>query len=110
MSEKRKISEPNLPGIQQCPRCGANILLGDSVCNQCGYNIQTTSQRLKSQPPIIVAGFLFGLGIFIALAATGMQNPWQFIAFLLGMGFIISGGVYYAADLLILNADDKRKE
>jgi hypothetical protein len=59
---------------------------------------------------MVVAGTLFVLGIAVAVAATGMDNPWQFIALVIGFGLIAAGGLYYAADMLIWSADDRRRK
>lgn len=110
MADQRKASEPIVPEIRKCPRCGHNVLIGDTICSRCRYNLSTPTQRLKQQPPMVVAVAGFGIGILIALASFGMDRPWQFFALITGFGFIIGGGLYYAYDLLILNADDRRKK
>ena len=110
MTKKRKVSEPELPQIRKCPRCGQDVLLGDVICSRCGYDVQTTRDKLKSQPANVVAFASFALGVLIALASTGMDNPWQFLTLIVAFGFIAGGGLYYAADLLIINADDRRNK
>lgn len=107
--QKRKVSEPILPEIEQCPNCGHTVLLGDTRCSNCNYDLQSTRQKLREQPAIVVSVFLFGFGVMAALAATGTDGVLQLALFVVGMGFIVSGGLYYAFDLLVLNADDKRQ-
>lgn len=106
----RKVSEPVLPEIEKCPRCGHHVLIGDTQCEKCRYDLQTTKDRLRDQPPMVVTVGLFVVGVLLAAASTGMENPWQFFVLVLGFGCIVAGGLYYAADLLLFNADDKRKK
>lgn len=119
MSEpKRKVSEPQLPDIQKCPRCGANILLGDTRCNRCGYNLQNGWDVIREQSPTLISLLLFGAGIFFtapilvtaltegSLEATPLIER---VMGVLGFGLVVAGGLYYAADLFILSANDKRK-
>lgn len=107
---KRKVSDPVLPDIETCPRCGANILIGDERCSACGYDVMTTSDRLKKQPPIVISTAFFVIGVLLALAAlTGMDGWFRALFLLLAGGLVVSGGLYYAYDLLILNSDDQRK-
>jgi hypothetical protein len=119
MSEpKRKVSDPKLPDIPQCPRCGANILLGDTRCSKCGYNVQTSYQALREQSPTLVAFFLFGLGmlfvapVLLTALTDGTLEEAGLVEQVLGVfGFllVVAGGLYYAADLFILSANNKRK-
>jgi ribosomal protein L32 len=111
MAEKRRTAvDPVIPEINTCPRCGEYILLGDVVCSNCGYGVQSTTDRLRSQPAIVVTVGAFVIGTMIAAAATGMDNPWKFVALLIGFGFIVGGSLYYAADLLVLNKHNRRRK
>jgi predicted nucleic acid-binding Zn ribbon protein len=111
MAEKRNTSvDPIVPEILSCPRCGQPILLGDVVCSRCGYFVQTAKDRLRSQPPVVVSVAAFVIGALIAAAAIGMDNPWQFITLVVGFGIIVSGGLYYAADLLFLDKHNRRRK
>lgn len=110
MSQKPKFSEPIIPEPRACPRCGHSVLLGEIACGHCGYNMQSPNERLKGQPAHVVSIILFGMGIFVSLAATGLSGLAQLLVFVFGMGFIISGGLYYAYDLLFLNSDDRRRK
>jgi hypothetical protein len=112
MTKKRLESEPLLPDIESCPRCGKPVLLGDNVCQNCGYRLQKQSdwrKWLRDQPANVIGGTLFFVGVLVALASTGMENPLQFITLLLGSGLVVAGGLFYAASLLVAG-DDRRKE
>ena len=108
MENKRQASKPVVPEIQTCPRCGNPILIGDDICNVCGYNMQSLETRFRSQPPNVVAITSFVIGILIAVASTGMDNPLQALTLLAAFGFIVGGGLYYAAHL-IFTSDERRK-
>ena len=111
MADKRKTSvDPIVPDIEYCPRCGQPILLGDVVCSRCGYDVQSAKDRLRSQPPVVVAVAAFVIGALVAAASIEMENPWQFITLVVGFGIIISGGLYYAADLLFLDKHNRRRK
>ena len=108
--KKQSTTEVVVPEIKECPRCGEVILLGDVVCSNCGYGVQTASDRLRSQPAIVVTVAAFAIGMMIAAAATTMENPWQFITLVIGFAFVVGGGLYYAADLLYLNQHNRRRK
>lgn len=109
MDNKRQASKPVIPDIETCPRCGNPILLGDTICNVCGYNIQSLKSRFREQPPNVVAVASFVVGVLVALAATGMGDPWRFITLFIAFGIIVGGGLYYAAHLLLLDDDRRQK-
>jgi hypothetical protein len=109
MSKTRKVSEPELPEIPLCPRCNNPILIGDTSCTRCGYRVrQPLRQQLRQQPASVVSTTLFILGLLVAMAAIGMAEPARYFVLAFGTAFIIAGGLYYAFDLLVLNASDRR--
>jgi len=111
MTDKRRTAvDPVIPEIQTCPRCGEPVLLGDTICSNCGYGVQTASDRLRSQPAIVITIGAFVIGTMIAIAGISMDNPWKFVALLIGFGFIVGGSLYYAADLLVLNKHNRRRK
>ncbi len=108
---KRSISQPEVPDVAACPRCGYRVLIGDEFCNRCGYDLRSTRTKFKTQPANVVVIVAFVFGMFLTLAAlTGMSGLLQLIFFVLGLGAIVGGGLYYAFDLLWLNADDRREK
>src|SRR5882724_4644193 len=34
-----------------CPRCGADALIGQQFCRDCGFNLEKVSELLAEQPP-----------------------------------------------------------
>ncbi|MFP4323815.1 MAG: zinc-ribbon domain-containing protein [Anaerolineales bacterium] len=111
MTQKRPVSKPEIPDAAQCPRCGYRVLIGDEFCDRCGYDLRSTRARLKTQPANVIVIGAFLLGIILTFAAlTGMENLLQLVFILIGLGLIVGGGLYYAFDLLVLNADDRRKK
>lgn len=112
MAKKRLESDPLLPDIKNCPRCGKPILLGDARCKNCGFRVRENTDWMtwfKRQPPNVVAITAFVIGIMIAATSWGMDNPWRFFTLILGSGLVISGGLYYGANILF-TGDDRRKE
>jgi hypothetical protein len=109
MEGKRKASEPTIPEPRPCPRCGTKVLLGDPVCPRCGYDMQTASERLKGQPAIVVTGVLFAMGLFVAAAGLSFEGTARGFILAFAAVLVIIGGAYYAADLLIISANDRRK-
>jgi|GEM_PF-6678160 len=109
MTNQNKSSEPVVPEIESCPYCGHHVLIGDVTCSNCGRNLQSSTERLMSIPANVVSFTLFAIGVMVSMAAfTGMDGLGQFIALIVGFGFIAGGGLYYAADLLYFNATDQR--
>lgn len=110
MSQKQKVSEPKLPDIRTCPRCGEKILIGDVRCPNCNLNVQTSMDQIKDQPAIVMTILLFVLGVMIALAGITIENDLlSLLLLLLGGGLVVSGSLYYAADLFILSGNDRRE-
>ncbi len=112
MTKKRLESDPLMPKIESCRRCGKPILLGDARCKNCGYPVRQNTDFMtwfKQQPPNVISLALFVIGILIAASALGMDDTPQFIALVLGTGLIVGGGLFYGANLL-LTGDDRRKE
>ncbi|KAB2906268.1 MAG: hypothetical protein KJ064_24705 [Anaerolineae bacterium] len=112
MTKKRLESEPLLPDIKKCPRCGTPVLLGDTLCKNCGYRMRENVDWItwfKRQPANVVAITLFVIGILIAASSWGMENPWRFLTLIIGSGLVIGGGLYYGANILFAS-DDRRKE
>lgn len=112
MAKKRLESDPLMPEIEKCPRCGSPILLGDAICKNCGYRIRRSTDLMtwfKQQPPNVISTALFVIGLLVAVSAYGTENPLQFIMLVIGTGLIISGGLFYGANLLV-SGNDRRKE
>lgn len=111
MENKPKVSEPIVPEPRRCPRCGTIVLLGDPSCPNCKYNMETFSQRLKAQPPMVVTILLIALGMMVSAVGLSLEDN-LIRGLVLGGGalLVISGGMYYAFDLFVINADDRRKK
>lgn len=109
MTEKRNVTDPYVPKPGQCPRCGHTVFLGDVTCDNCGYNLETLEQAFKSQPPNIVAGGGFVIGVVLGLAALGMDGVAQIIVLVIAFGCVVGGGLFYAAHLF-LTSDNRRKK
>jgi ribosomal protein S27AE len=119
MSEPRKASEAIIPEIQKCPRCGTNLLIGDMRCSKCGYNTQNVLDGLREQSPMMISsllfvfGFLFTAPMLVVLINTGgivESSVAERILAFMGAALIVAGGLYYAADLFILSADQRRRK
>jgi len=110
MTESKEPLKPNVPQIKKCPRCGANILLGDQKCTNCGYSVVTMSDTLRATSPMFIAVVCFALGALMMLASTGMDGILQFLFLGGGFGVVIGGGVYMATNLLFTDPKRRRKK
>lgn len=104
-----KATEVNIE-IEKCSNCGHDILIGDTRCSNCGRDVQSTSQRFRQQPAIVISLIFFVAGIFIMIAAISMSGVAQIGAFVIGIGLILSGSLYYALDLLYFSDTNKKRE
>lgn len=109
MAKRRLEAEPTPPEIRTCPRCGNNILLGDTLCSRCGYNTQSSTDWLRQQPPNVIAFVGFAIGVLVMIAALGMSDTLQMVMVLIGFGFIVGGGMFYALHLFFFDDSQERK-
>ncbi|NDJ85907.1 MAG: zinc ribbon domain-containing protein [Chloroflexi bacterium] len=91
---RRETPAPNVPKIEKCPRCGANVLIGDKRCSNCGYNLMTLEDSVRSLNPLIVGLVTTIIGAAFALAAIGQGDRAQLIFLLIGSAFFIGGGAF----------------
>ena len=99
MSDSKDTSNTGLE-IQTCSNCGNPVLIGDDFCSLCGQGVLSVEDRLKQQPPNVVAMAGLGIGVLIGLAGLGMSSPLNIVAFVIALGAISGGGLYYAGHLL----------
>ncbi|NJL93603.1 MAG: hypothetical protein HC915_07665 [Anaerolineae bacterium] len=111
MSQPRQQPPPvPIPKIEKCPRCGQPILLGDLVCSNCGYRVNIPlEQRLKRQPPNVVAIVGIVVGLFLGLGAITTSGVLQAVLVLAALACFLAGGLFYAAHLLYLGDPRRRK-
>lgn len=110
MTEQKQPPRPNVPEIRKCPRCGANVLLGDKRCSHCGHNLTTVGDTLRATSPGFIALVGLILGAMLMLAATGMDGLLQLGFLVAGFGVVIGGGVYMAVNLLFTDPNRRRKK
>lgn len=102
----KQSSPPNVPEIEQCPRCGNNILIGDKRCSRCGYDLMSIEDKLRAQNPNFVALVSFVIGVALALAATGVDGFMQGAFLIVGTLIIVGGWGFLVASYIF--TDDKR--
>lgn len=110
MTEPKEPLKPNVPDIKKCPRCGANILIGDAKCSNCGYSVTNISDTLRATSPTFIAVVCLFIGATMMLASTGMDGLMQFIFLAGGFSIVIGGGVYMAVNLLVTDPKRRRKK
>ncbi|MBI5929567.1 MAG: hypothetical protein HY862_09680 [Chloroflexi bacterium] len=110
MTESKTPLKPNIPDIKKCPRCGANILLGDTKCSNCGYAAINVSDTLRATSPTFIAVVCLFLGAALMLASTGMDDLMQFLFLGGGFAIVIGGGVYMALNILVSDPKRRRKK
>lgn len=110
MASPRKPSPPpNTPKIEQCPRCGNNILIGDTRCSRCGQNFTSLEDSLRSVSPMFVAMVCLIVGGAFVLAAMGMQDLKQLIFVGLGSAIMIGGGVFMGLSYVVDDGRNNRR-
>ncbi len=110
MTESKEPLKPNVPAIEKCPRCGSNILLGDTKCPKCGYSVTSAADTLRATSPTFIAVVCLFIGAALMLASTGMDDLMQFIFLAGGFVIVIGGGVYMALNVLVTDPKRRRKK
>jgi hypothetical protein len=108
-SPKKSSPAPNVPEIEKCPRCGADVLIGDRRCSNCGYDLTTVDDWLRSLNPTLVAFVGLVVGIAFVLAATGMDGILQIFFVLLGSAIVLGGGVFMGLSIILADRRRLRK-
>lgn len=107
--QKKKSPPPNVPEIERCPRCGHHVLIGDTRCQNCGQNLVTVEDTIRTVNPMFVAVLGLAVGGMIALAAIGLEGTGQLLMLLLGSAIIMGGGVFYALRTIYDSSKRRRK-
>jgi DNA-directed RNA polymerase subunit RPC12/RpoP len=93
MTNKRPVSEIEIPDVKHCPNCGHHILIGDLECPNCGYDVASVEDRLRRIDPIPVAIVLGVFGAVITVSGLTMDEGLeQILVILVGGGLFLSGG------------------
>ena len=107
MTVHKPESEIDIPEVKRCPNCGEPIFLGELECSNCGEDVASLEQRIRSLNPTLVAGTGLLLGLMLTIAGLGEDGILGLILIVLGGSSMIGGGLFWGA-MLFLN-DPRRK-
>jgi DNA-directed RNA polymerase subunit RPC12/RpoP len=108
-TKQKKSPPPNVPEIERCPRCGHHILIGDKRCQNCGRNLVSLEETIRTVNPMFVSVLGLAIGGMIAVAAIGMEGTGQLVMLLIGSGIVIGGGVFYSLRIIYDSSKRRRK-
>lgn len=101
MTTKRPVSDVDVPDIQQCPNCGNHVFLGETECSRCGQDVSNWEQKVREFDLRIAGILLILVGLLATFSAFSSADTQKAILLVVGIGFIIGGGLTATADYFL---------